>query len=224
MVDHGKRSIRDITELRRIAIALDIPADELGLIPVPVGGSMPGEAERAELTSVSSPGPSNDEQRRWRMVRRALNQHRNELSQATKLLYPQYDAVRGVMLEVSSLELYRQANPNLHTSSTARPPNSSQSTRRSRRISRRRARCVGCPARRRRVTRGPRRGRRNGESDGLLCHNPQPMPPLMLRHQSLEPLPGISLSQRRVHHDRQVWPFRHAELGRLEVEFADLGM
>jgi len=97
MVERGKRVIRDIGELRRVASKLGIAHDELGLVPVPREDSLPGEV--ADLANVSSAAgePVGDDQRQWRMARRALNQHRNELSRAAKALYPQFEGVRGVL-------------------------------------------------------------------------------------------------------------------------------
>jgi|SRR5579884_963734 len=95
MVERGKRTIRDVGELRRVASSLGIPHEELGLVPIPDDGPLPGEA----VAQPDGPAaePVVDEQRHWRMVRRALNQHRNDLSRAARKLYPQFSSVRGVL-------------------------------------------------------------------------------------------------------------------------------
>lgn len=96
MVERGKRVIRDIAELRRVASKLGIAHDELGLLPVPQEGSLPGEIADPAGSNITTE-PVGENQREWRMTRRALNEHRNELSQAARELYPQFEGVRGVL-------------------------------------------------------------------------------------------------------------------------------
>ncbi|WP_327386677.1 helix-turn-helix transcriptional regulator [Streptomyces sp. NBC_01207] len=86
LLERGKRNIRDMVELRRLAHALALPEDELGLLPpaeaaVTVGGSVGEPGERSPLAAV-------DDQRRWRMTRRELNRHRADLTKAAARLYP----------------------------------------------------------------------------------------------------------------------------------------
>ncbi|MGW5396244.1 helix-turn-helix transcriptional regulator [Streptomyces sp. NPDC003952] len=86
LLERGKRNIRDMDELRRLALALALPEDELGLLPpdepmVTVAGSAAGLATEGPLAAV-------DDQRRWRMTRRELNRHRADLTKAAALLYP----------------------------------------------------------------------------------------------------------------------------------------
>ena len=87
LLERGKRTIRDMDELRRLAHALALPEDELGLLPavdavvtVPVAASESADA---------SPRDAVDDQRRWRMTRRELNRHRADLTQAAARLYPE---------------------------------------------------------------------------------------------------------------------------------------
>lgn len=86
LLERGKRNIRDMVELRRLAHALALPEDELGLLPpaeavVTVGASAGEVGERSPLAAV-------DDQRRWRMTRRELNRHRADLTKAAARLYP----------------------------------------------------------------------------------------------------------------------------------------
>ncbi|MBT2470200.1 helix-turn-helix transcriptional regulator [Streptomyces sp. ISL-66] len=86
LLERGKRSIRDMDELRRLARALALPEDELGLLPsaeaVATVAVPPGDpAKGGPLAAV-------DDQRRWRMTRRELNRHRADLTKAAARLYP----------------------------------------------------------------------------------------------------------------------------------------
>ncbi|GGR85666.1 hypothetical protein Snoj_44070 [Streptomyces nojiriensis] len=86
LLERGKRNIRDMVELRRLAHALALPEEELGLLPpaeavVTVGASAGEMGERSPLAAV-------DDQRRWRMTRRELNRHRADLTKAAARLYP----------------------------------------------------------------------------------------------------------------------------------------
>ncbi|MFE5519259.1 helix-turn-helix domain-containing protein [Streptomyces virginiae] len=83
LLERGKRNIRDMVELRRLAHALSLPE---GLLPpaeavVMVGASAGEIGERSPLAAV-------DDQRRWRMTRRELNRHRADLTKAAARLYP----------------------------------------------------------------------------------------------------------------------------------------
>ena len=101
LIENGKRAMRDIVQLRQVAAALEIPPEELGLLPVPAGLYLPGEVnDQAIAPSASLAGPETDvarAQRDWRRIRRLLNQHRNELSSAARALYPSPGDVRGVL-------------------------------------------------------------------------------------------------------------------------------
>ncbi|MFE0577786.1 helix-turn-helix domain-containing protein [Streptomyces sp. NPDC058874] len=85
LLERGKRTIRDMAELRRLATVLALPEEELGLLPPPepvvTVASVPDTGELSPLAAV-------DDQRRWRMTRRELNRHRAELTQAAACLYP----------------------------------------------------------------------------------------------------------------------------------------
>ncbi|WP_405532078.1 helix-turn-helix transcriptional regulator [Streptomyces avidinii] len=86
LLERGKRNVRDMVELRRVAHALALPEDELGLLPpaeaaVTVGGSVGDPGEQSPLAAV-------DDQRRWRMTRCGLNRHRADLTKAAARLYP----------------------------------------------------------------------------------------------------------------------------------------
>ncbi|WP_406076162.1 helix-turn-helix transcriptional regulator [Streptomyces virginiae] len=86
LLERGKRHIRDMVELRRLAHALALPEDELGLLPpteaaVTVRGFAGEPSEQNPLAAV-------DGQRRWRMTRRELNRHRADLTKAAARLYP----------------------------------------------------------------------------------------------------------------------------------------
>lgn len=100
-VETGKRKMRDIDQLRRVAAVLDIPEEELGLLPVPgdpaVNGSADGSAVGSIDVSANADDPSAESQRDWRRVRRLLNQHRNELSASARRLYPKHGGVQGVI-------------------------------------------------------------------------------------------------------------------------------
>jgi transcriptional regulator with XRE-family HTH domain len=99
LIETGKRSMRDTVQLRQVAAALEIPPEELGLLPVPEDAHLPGEVNGQRATGA----PTHDEgevarsQRDWRRIRRLLNQHRNELSAAARLLYPSPGDVPGVL-------------------------------------------------------------------------------------------------------------------------------
>ncbi|MFF3214036.1 helix-turn-helix transcriptional regulator [Streptomyces sp. NPDC002886] len=88
LLERGKRSIRDMDELRRLARALALPEDELGLLPsaeavVTVAAPAGDLAKEGPLVAV-------DDQRRWRMTRRELNRHRADLTKAAARLYPDF--------------------------------------------------------------------------------------------------------------------------------------
>lgn len=97
MVERGKRAIRDVGELRRVASVLGIAPDDLGLLPVPDESPLPSEVATPSSAARVANESVGDDQRHWRMVRRTLNAHRNELSNAAKLLYPQHSGVLGVL-------------------------------------------------------------------------------------------------------------------------------
>ncbi|MFB7618762.1 helix-turn-helix domain-containing protein [Kitasatospora sp. NPDC056181] len=89
LLERGKRVIRDMDELRRLAQTLGLPEDELGLLPaaeVAVTVAMPSGDDGA-----AGPKDAIEEQRRWRMTRRDLNRHRSELTGAAARLYPDAD-------------------------------------------------------------------------------------------------------------------------------------
>ncbi|MEV0991834.1 helix-turn-helix transcriptional regulator [Streptomyces sp. NPDC049949] len=107
LLERGKRTIRDIGELRRLAHALALPEDELGLLPpaeaaVTVGAATGGPGERSPLAAV-------DDQRRWRMTRRELNRHRADLTQAAARLYP--DVSRAGSSPVLTRESWMWSEP-----------------------------------------------------------------------------------------------------------------
>jgi transcriptional regulator with XRE-family HTH domain len=103
LVENGKRAMRDIVQLRRVAGALEIPPEELGLLPVPAEFHMPGEvhsdaaANLGVAAGAEGQSHTTDSQRNWRRIRRLMNQHRNELSSAARRLYPSAGDVRGVL-------------------------------------------------------------------------------------------------------------------------------
>ncbi len=88
LVEQGNRQIRDVEELRRIAALLDLPEDELGLLPV-----IDAVAASAVVGSGAEPREVVAEQRAWRSARRSLNRHRAELSIAAARLYPDVERV-----------------------------------------------------------------------------------------------------------------------------------
>lgn len=82
LLERGKRVIKDMDELRRLAQVLGLPEDELGLLPT---------VEPTVVSAASGetgPQDAAEEQRRWRMIRRDLNRHRSELTSAAARLYP----------------------------------------------------------------------------------------------------------------------------------------
>ncbi|MCI3276243.1 helix-turn-helix domain-containing protein [Streptomyces cylindrosporus] len=91
LLERGKRSIRDVDELRRIAGTLGLPEDELGLLPA----AMSGRDEHAlrPAGADASPYEAVEDQRRWRLVRRELNRRRSELTAAAASLYPEFERV-----------------------------------------------------------------------------------------------------------------------------------
>jgi transcriptional regulator with XRE-family HTH domain len=101
LIENGKRVMRDIVLLRHVAGVLEIPPEELGLLPVPAGLHMPGEVNGDGPASVATVLPFESHaihtQRDWRRTRRLMNQHRNELSKAARRLYPSAGDVRGVL-------------------------------------------------------------------------------------------------------------------------------
>lgn len=102
MIENGKRAMRDIVQLRQVAAALDIPEEELGLVPVPQDRAHAGESgDEAPRATAARQGESDapyvHSQREWRRTRRVLNQHRSELSHAARLLYPKHQDVVGVI-------------------------------------------------------------------------------------------------------------------------------
>ncbi|MCP3754923.1 helix-turn-helix transcriptional regulator [Streptomyces sp. TBY4] len=86
LLERGKRNIRDMDELRRLAAALALPEDELGLLP----SDEPMVTVAASAGDLATEGPlaAVDDQRRWRMTRRELNRHRADLTKAAARLYP----------------------------------------------------------------------------------------------------------------------------------------
>jgi hypothetical protein len=76
---NGSRRCHDVTQLRHYAEAMDLPPETFGLIAapddLPAGGA-----------------PTDDEAQQWRLVRRTLNRHRDELTRAAADLY--WDPVR----------------------------------------------------------------------------------------------------------------------------------
>src|SRR6266566_6019400 len=64
---NGSRRCHDVTQLRHFAEAMDLPPETFGLIAAP--GNLPAGG-----------APSDDEAQRWRLVRRTLNRHRDELT------------------------------------------------------------------------------------------------------------------------------------------------
>lgn len=70
----GSRQCHDMTQLRQFAEAMDLPTETFGLLPPPADES-PVEVASAE------------EAQRWQLVRRTLNRHRSELTQAAAALY-----------------------------------------------------------------------------------------------------------------------------------------
>ncbi|THA37108.1 XRE family transcriptional regulator [Streptomyces sp. A1547] len=106
LLERGKRTIRDMVELRRLAQALALPEYELGLLP-------PAEAvvavASARDTGERSPLAAVDDQRRWRMTRRELNRHRADLTQAAARLYP--DASRAGRSPVLTRESWMWPEP-----------------------------------------------------------------------------------------------------------------
>lgn len=87
LLERGKRTIRDLDELRRIAGALALPEDELGLRPSSDGmvvvATTVDDAQGQNAANVLA------DQRRWRLTRRELNRHRADLTRAAALLYPE---------------------------------------------------------------------------------------------------------------------------------------
>lgn len=100
LIENGKRAMRDIVQLRQVAAALEIPPEELGLLPVPDDAHLPSEVTSQRSATARAPqgeGHVAHSQRDWRRMRRLLNQHRNELSAAARLLYSSPGEVRGVL-------------------------------------------------------------------------------------------------------------------------------
>lgn len=100
LIENGKRAMRDIVQLRQVAAALEIPPEELGLLPVPDDAHLPSEVTNQRSATARAPqgeGHVAHSQRDWRRMRRLLNQHRNELSAAARLLYSSPGEVRGVL-------------------------------------------------------------------------------------------------------------------------------
>ncbi|MEV0177720.1 helix-turn-helix transcriptional regulator [Streptomyces sp. NPDC050625] len=91
LLERGKRSIRDVDELRRVAGVLGLSEDELGLLPAALSGH--GEFVPRASGSMGTPQDAVEDQRRWRMVRRELNQRRSELNAAAAALYPELERV-----------------------------------------------------------------------------------------------------------------------------------
>nr|WSW60378.1 helix-turn-helix domain-containing protein [Streptomyces sp. NBC_00998] len=88
LLERGKRTIRDMDELRRVAHALALPEDELGLLPA--AETMVAVAVPAAAAAEGTPLAAVDDQRRWRMTRRELNRHRADLTKAAARLYPEF--------------------------------------------------------------------------------------------------------------------------------------
>jgi len=75
----GARHCHDVTQLRRFAEVMDLPAETFGLLPNPHDAS-------------SVDGPPGDEANEWCLVRRTLNRNRSELTAVAARLY--WDPVR----------------------------------------------------------------------------------------------------------------------------------
>jgi hypothetical protein len=75
----GARHCHDVTQLRRFAEVMDLPAETFGLLPDPHDAS-------------SVDGPPGDEANEWCLVRRTLNRNRSELTAVAARLY--WDPVR----------------------------------------------------------------------------------------------------------------------------------
>ncbi len=99
LIENGKRLMRDVGQLRHVATVLGIPDEELGLLPAPDSHVMDGEVAAGAVTGFDALRDDSVpvSQRDWRRIRRLLNQHRNELSQACRRLYPDHHGVRGVI-------------------------------------------------------------------------------------------------------------------------------
>jgi transcriptional regulator with XRE-family HTH domain len=106
MIETGKRAMRDIGHLRQVAVVLDIPEEEFGLLPVPheppslSSTEAHAVAQAVEVSTLDQPAhdPAVESQRDWRRVRRLLNQSRNGLSHAARRLYPKNRNIRGVIV------------------------------------------------------------------------------------------------------------------------------
>lgn len=91
MLERGRRSLRDVVELRRLAAVLALPEDELGLLPMEPPSEMVREGKHPQSTSKAAPQPALDDQRSWRLIRRELNRHRGGLTAAAAALYPEFE-------------------------------------------------------------------------------------------------------------------------------------
>ncbi|WP_262063969.1 helix-turn-helix transcriptional regulator [Streptomyces sp. STR69] len=89
LLERGKRSIRDVDELRRVASVLGLPEDELGLLPAAL--SSRGDYAPRVPGPAGKPQNAVEDQRRWKLVRRELNRRRSELTAAAAALYPEFE-------------------------------------------------------------------------------------------------------------------------------------
>ncbi len=92
MLENGKRTVRDEGELRRIAMVLDLPETELGLVDGMPAGTLPASG------IASAPREVLADQRRWRSQRRLLNSRRRELTALAAQLYPDAQRIEGTAL------------------------------------------------------------------------------------------------------------------------------
>lgn len=95
-LEKGTQALRDVDELRRIAKALDIPPERLGVLPDHSQDATP----RKNLVS-DEPGRVRDQQEHWRAVRRLLNMHRAELGDLAAELYPREQRIPGTSVLTS---------------------------------------------------------------------------------------------------------------------------
>ncbi|HZZ45935.1 MAG TPA: helix-turn-helix transcriptional regulator [Pseudonocardia sp.] len=78
----GARQCHDVTQLRRLAEAMDLPPETFGLLPEPYGAA----ADGASPTDASS---------EWRLIRQTLNRNRSTLTKLAADLYWGPDRIAG---------------------------------------------------------------------------------------------------------------------------------
>ena len=123
-IENGTRRVRDVAELRRIAARLDLPLDQLGVLPDRSDDRVP------EARTVSTdPGALHDSQQRWRAARRALAAHRLELTPVAAQLYPGLPRVAGVRRAVRAHGRGRTTRASSSAAWTAIPVPASPSNR-----------------------------------------------------------------------------------------------